>query len=747
MSSKKTWLLLWLSHALATVAFAQNPFPFQLGSVGQEYGKCACRAPDGSTLIGMLCQNTIDFDPGAGTATLGTPPGIDCAIVKYATNGSVVWAKHISGPTTGTSANVVITPHGITTDASGNVIVIGYFGLSGSTTQATVDFDPGAGVTNLTNTGGWDPFIWKLDANGNFLWARTFGSTTPNTATDERCWDVATDSTGNIYVSGFIAGTYDLDAGAGVASFTSAGEKDAFLVKYDGSGNYVWGFTVPDTGDLATSIKENSVAVDKLGHVFLAGHFNGTADFDPGAGTANLTSAGNADMFIARYDLNGTYQTAVRIGGTFNDTSPPGTVRCDANNNLYMTGRFRGTVDLNPGAGTNNVTNAGTTDNIWVSSYDNSLAYRWGFSITSGNGLDGGHRVDFDPTGNGLYVAGWFSGVTDFDGGAGTYNLTSTNNAAGTASDTFIAKYNRDTGAFLWARGFGGTVTDQTLQNITAGLAVDNTGNAYVTGQFYGTGATFYDASGQQAGAPTWNSAGNNDGYVIKYDPNGNLWQPAPPVITGQPQSRAVGAGASVTFGVAASGFAPMLYQWQRNGSDIPGATSASYALVGASVAADHGAQFTCTVSNYGGTATSGTATLSVFGTPIEAWRFTWFGSADNSGSGADTFDYDFDGMPNLLEYALGMNPTQPGISAQPFAGTAEDHLTITFTRMREATDVTYRVEAASDLSTGSWMEIWSSATIPYGGGSNPSEQITVADTHAITANPRRFLRLTITRP
>ena len=126
---------------------------------------------------------------------------------------------------------MTITPHGITTDASGNVIVIGYFGLAGSTTQATVDFDPGAGVANLTNTGGWDPFIWKLDANGNFLWARTFGSTTPNTATDERAWDVAADSSGNVYVSGFIQGTYDLDAGVGVASFTSAGEKDTFLVK------------------------------------------------------------------------------------------------------------------------------------------------------------------------------------------------------------------------------------------------------------------------------------------------------------------------------------------------------------------------------------------------------------------------------------------------------------------------------------------------------------------------------------
>lgn len=252
-------LLVILFALLGSAVFAQNPYPFHLGSAGQEYGKCAARAPDGSILVGMLFQNTIDFDPGARTATLGTPPGIDCAIVKYAPNGTVQWARSISGPAAGGNANVVITPHGVTTDASGNVIVVGYFGLAGSATQAPVDFDPGAGVANLTNTGGWDPFIWKLDANGNFLWARTFVSTTAGTATDERAWDVAADSSGNVFVSGFIQGTYGLDAGAGVASFTSAGEKDGFLVKYDVGGSYVWGFTIADTGDTATSLKENSV--------------------------------------------------------------------------------------------------------------------------------------------------------------------------------------------------------------------------------------------------------------------------------------------------------------------------------------------------------------------------------------------------------------------------------------------------------------------------------------------------------
>ena len=195
-SKLMTWLVaLCVSQSL----FAQ--FPIRLGSVGQEYGKCAATDRDGNIVIGMLFQNTIDFDPEAGSAVIGTPPGIDCAIAKYTPDGELVWARSISG-IGGASANTVVTPHGVIVDASNNVILVGYFGLSGSATRAVVDFDPGPGALLLTNTGGWDPFVAKFDANGNAIWARTLGSVT-NNATDERAWDVTVNAVGDIYVTGF----------------------------------------------------------------------------------------------------------------------------------------------------------------------------------------------------------------------------------------------------------------------------------------------------------------------------------------------------------------------------------------------------------------------------------------------------------------------------------------------------------------------------------------------------------------
>lgn len=512
--SSRVTKILWLAFQFAVVWNAAGQYPIRLGSAGQEYGKCAATDHEGNIIVGMLFQNTIDFDPGANAAVLGTPPGIDLALAKYTPAGQLVWARNISG-TTGTSANTVCTPHGVAVDKANNIYCVGYFGLTTNTTRAVVDFDPGPGTLLLTNNGGWDPFIAKFDSSGNVLWARTLGSIT-NSPNEERAWDLAVDNAGNVYVTGFITGTYDLDAGPGSNLWTSAGEKDSFLVKYDRDGNHLWGFVLNDTGDAATSLKETSVALDDAGHVFLMGHFNGTLDADPGVGVSNLVSAGGSDMFIARYTTNGVFERAIRLGGTLNEVAPPGALRCDGAGNLYLAARFRGVLDLDPGPGLKTITNLTAADNIWIASYDNNLALRWGFQIVSDGSLDGGHRVAFDSQTN-VFVTGWFGGTADFDGSTNTCTLTSRNNNG--AADVFLAKYDRN-GNFLWARGFGGATTNASEQSIAAGLTVDFAGNAYLTGQYYGTNVTFYPYN-PPGTLP--DSLGQNDGFIVKYTPAGQI--------------------------------------------------------------------------------------------------------------------------------------------------------------------------------------------------------------------------------
>src|SRR5215469_6420193 len=94
--------------------------------------------------------------------------------------------------------------------------------------------------------------------------------------------------------------------------------------------------------------------------------------------------------------------------------------------------------------------------------------------------------------------------------------------------------------------------------------------------------------------------------------------QPAVPTITSQPVNQTVTAGQSATFTVAASGTAPLSYQWQKNGANISGATSSSYSTA-ATTTSDNGSTYDVVVSNSAGTVTSNVATLTVSAAPAPA--------------------------------------------------------------------------------------------------------------------------------
>jgi len=78
------------------------------------------------------------------------------------------------------------------------------------------------------------------------------------------------------------------------------------------------------------------VAVDGDGNSYSCGYFQGTVDFNPGLGTANLTSAGNNDIFLAKYDSLGNYLWAIALGGSSNDRAYE--LKLDTSNNIYITG-------------------------------------------------------------------------------------------------------------------------------------------------------------------------------------------------------------------------------------------------------------------------------------------------------------------------------------------------------------------------------------------------------------------------
>jgi len=208
---------------------------------------------------------------------------------------SFEWAKKMGGFDLNESGNA------ITIDASGNVITAGYF-------QSTSDFDPGSGVFNLTSNGSRDMFISKLDASGNFMWAKGLGG-----ILEDNAQAVTTDASGNVYISGSFESTVDFDPGVGVFNLTAIANDDFFILKLDAGGNFVW-------AKRAANGFGRGIKIDSNGDIYSIGKYYGTVDFDPNAGVYNMiSSGGSADIFILKLTSSGNFLWAKSIGAAGHD--------------------------------------------------------------------------------------------------------------------------------------------------------------------------------------------------------------------------------------------------------------------------------------------------------------------------------------------------------------------------------------------------------------------------------------------
>jgi hypothetical protein len=230
---------------------------------------------------------TVDFDAGSGTTAL---EGLSF-VMKLSSGGSLAWARTLSNKSLPYDARV--WSRDIAVGANGNVYSTGWY-------WGSVDFDPGLQKTQkfVLNSGGGHysaAYVTALNSNGDFLWAKSTQSVAgaEYRATPEA---IALDGTGAIYVAGALSNTADFDPGASAFNLTPAGSFDAFVWKLDTSGNFLWAGQMGGAG----TDEGRAIAVNGTGDIFVAGDFTDTADFDPGPGTYNLTSAGGYDFFVAR---------------------------------------------------------------------------------------------------------------------------------------------------------------------------------------------------------------------------------------------------------------------------------------------------------------------------------------------------------------------------------------------------------------------------------------------------------------
>lgn len=528
-------------------------------------------------------------------------------------------------------------------DAAGNVYSVGQF-------RGVVDFDPGPGTYTLssgnTNSNG---FVLKLDASGNFVWAVNIGSTGFDFA-----HSVALDAAGNAYVCGSFEGNVDMDPGP--ATYTlSAGNRDAFVLKLDPLGNFLW------AGQIGGSLFEYAytVVIDPAGDMLLNGHFSGTVDFDPGPGTYTMSGTGmSQDIFVCKLTASGSFIWAKAMGGSQDEA--PLRMAIDAAGNIYSTGFFEGTIDLDPGPGASTFTAGNSLGNGFVNKLDATGNFIWA-SVYQGSGSCWVHDVTIAPGGD-LVLSGFYSGVIDFDPGPAVTNFTS-QGAIVPTKDSFVIRMDAN-GNGVWNRFFTSPSYNESLA-----ATVDAAGNIFVSGRFTGLldvdpgpaafqvantpGEDIYlvklDGSGSLVSAYTAGSTGadvplsiikdasgnfymtgyysnpisfgfgfvlpgsfNNDGFIIKF-------QDCSTALLSQPAGVAVGINDQALF-IAGPAQLGATYQWQEyngsitvnlsNGPNYSGVTSPSLSVTAS--LAHNGNTYRCLISNGSCTVVSAAATLTV---------------------------------------------------------------------------------------------------------------------------------------
>ena len=307
------------------------------GGGGKDEGYSVAVDSSGNIYLTGYFESTVDFDPGTGTDNKTSNGSYDIFLTRINSDGSYGWTKAFGG----TSDN---RGYSISTDSNDNVYITGVF-------FGTADFDPGTGTDNKTSNGSYDIFLTKINSDGAYGWTKTFGGTGSDGGNS-----VATDSSGNIYVTGWFNNTVDFDPGTGTDNKTSNGILDIFVTRINADGSYGWTKTFGGTG-----IDEGySVAVDSSGNTYITGWFNDIVDFNPGTGTDNKTSNGNDDIFLTRINADGSYGWTKTFGGTGGDAGF--SVAVGLSGDIYLTGYFGDTVDFDPGTEFDNKTSNGSYD-------------------------------------------------------------------------------------------------------------------------------------------------------------------------------------------------------------------------------------------------------------------------------------------------------------------------------------------------------------------------------------------------
>ncbi|MFM2206269.1 MAG: hypothetical protein RL213_244 [Bacteroidota bacterium] len=312
----------------------------------------------------------------------------------------------------------------------------------------------------------------------NVTWAFGFG----NTGSDQG-YDISTDSTGNVYVTGWFSGTIQL----GGQTLTSSGQQDIFVACFDNMGTLNW---LRQAGGPSNDVSA-SIVTTPSGESYITGWFSGTCDFDDSL----VVSNGSLDMFVAKYDASGTIRWVRHGGGPLDDYG--NRLALSLEGGVTLAGSFKDTLD----ADGLQLVSLGNRDAL-LCHYDSDGQIVWVHGV-GGAGEDRAYGI-IQSVDSSYFFTGMFTGNVSF----GAVQLT-----CNSFFGTYVAALDLH-GSPLWA-----VKADAGANDFSRGFGIerDQQGNVYVNGYFSGSlriGAATLVASGGQY---------DIDAFLFKLTPAGSL--------------------------------------------------------------------------------------------------------------------------------------------------------------------------------------------------------------------------------
>jgi len=393
------------------------------------------------------------------------------------------WGHQVSG-----NGNKYIASAAFDKDSSNNI----YFGGNFSN---TVNFNPSGTNYVLTASSTKNGFISRVNSDGSFDWVvRIAGSGASDV------YDVVVGDDQMLYITGSFNGTVDLNPDSVATQFeTSNGGSDIFFMKLNPGGELVWAKTYGST----TSDYGYRICTSSGNQLILAGKFNGNITWKGGTSPISSNSSGYSDIFLVKSDTAGDVIWAKTFAPTNSSTVLD--VETNESGDIYFTGGFRGTVDMNPDPNVDSILTAHANGNVFLGALNDSGSYLFSF-VLQGDYYSGSAGYCILVQNQSIYLAGSCKGWLDFDPSS---VIDSASASGGLNEDMFVARYSLS-GGLLGYGVIGGNNSD-----LTRKICSDKSGAIYGVGSMVNT--VDFDPD---TGVYNLSSTGsmNISGHVFKWD-------------------------------------------------------------------------------------------------------------------------------------------------------------------------------------------------------------------------------------